>query len=114
MSQFRNFELNVPNHFYVRIQNMGNAPAWNCIVEAYESPFSSYHMRYDELTLNDRVLTYLMPGQTIDVRLQFTVTRPTNGGIVVRAYDPVADVGLFQYEQYDRHNNGFGWTEWTN
>lgn len=110
-NQFQNFEFNVWNTFFVVISNQGNAPSWNCIVESYETPFSAYKKPFTSYTLNDRVMVSLMPGESREVELKFRVTREV-GGLNVRCYDPFSDPSLLIYEQYDRHNNGFGWNPW--
>lgn len=114
MHQFREFQLNQWNHFYVRIQNFGNAPSWNCIVEAYETPWGSYEIPYTDFILNDRTFITLMPGESKDVKLNFRVTKDINGGLAIRSYDPIMDKGVNVFEQYDRHDTGFSWDEWIN
>lgn len=112
--QFREFQLNQWNHFFVRIQNNGNAPSWNCIVEAFEGPWARYEIPYSDFILNDRTIITLMPGESKDVKLNFRITKANYGGLAIRSYDPIMDKGVNVYMQYDRHDMGFGWTEWIN
>ncbi|MCK5137803.1 MAG: hypothetical protein KAR19_18600 [Bacteroidales bacterium] len=112
MHQFREFQFNQWEHFFVRIQNNGNAPSWNCIVEAYETPWASYEIPYTDFIFNDRTFITLMPGEFKDVKLNFRVTKQTNGGLAIRSYDPIMDKGLIFFDQYDRHDTGFSWSQW--
>lgn len=108
--QLRNMQLNRRGDLYVMIENHGNVPSWFTVVESYETPFASYRIPFTNFTLNDRLVVNVMPGQLLRVKIGFTPTRPTNGGIVIRCYDPLGDLMPTTYEQYDRHNNGLGWS----
>jgi len=110
----RSFHLNEWNEFYVMIRNNGNAPAWNCIVETFEAPAYDYGMRFSEFVLNDRIILCLNPGESKEVKLKFKPTKATNGAWVARCYDPFCDPGILTYEQRERHNMGFMWTNWFN
>jgi hypothetical protein len=114
-AQFKsNFHLNEWNDFYVMIRNKGNAPSWNCIVETYETPAIGYGLSFNEFKFNDRVIICLNPGESKEVKLRFKPTKPQWGGWLTRCYDPFCDPGLQTFEQYDRHNIGFGWEKWIN
>jgi hypothetical protein len=110
IDQIRNIRLNQRGDLYVMIENQGNVPSWLTVVESYEGPAFRYNIPFTEMTLNDRVIVNAMPGQSLCVKIGFTPTRPSNGGIVIRSYDPLSDPMPLTYEQYDRHNNGFGWS----
>ena len=116
IDQFNNnMHLNVWNEFYLLIKNIGNAPAWNCIVETYECPLHNYYgRRFDELTLNDRVIVNIMPGESKEVKLKFRITLASLGGIWTRCYDPFCDPGILVTDQFERHNSGFVWEHWNN
>jgi len=112
MSQFRQFHLNEWNEFYCVATNSGNAPTWNCIIETYETNTIPYDMAFTEFILNDRKYISLMPGESQEVKLKFRVTKEENGGWGIRIGDPICDPWALTFQQYDRHNSGFGWAKW--
>lgn len=112
--QFRNMPLNQWSEIAFIVENQGNAPTWVCVAEAYEGPAYRYHLRYDgELRLTGRRIIVLQPGEKKEVLVPFQPTRATDGGIVVRCYDPIQDPGIPAYEQYFRQNSGVAWSRWT-
>lgn len=111
-SQFRHVPLNQWSEVCFTIKNRGNAAACSCYVEMYECPFANYHMKYSDFRLVSRIVTSVLPGQKKEVAMQWQSTRPTNGGMVARCYDPILDPGALTYEQYYRQSNGFSWSQW--
>lgn len=111
--QVRSFHLNEWNDLYVMVRNLGNAPTWTCIIEAYETPTFPYELPFSRFIFNDRVITTLIPGESKEVKLKFRVTKEIDGGCGLRCYDPICDPGYLTFGQYDRFVSGFGWAEWT-
>lgn len=114
IDQFQYMHLNELTEVWVKIMNKGNAPAWNCVVEAYEAPAFCEHIKYSDFILNDRIMVHFMPGEDREVKLKYHITKPTYGSMVLRCYDPFCDPSPLTYIIADRHATAFYWDNLNN
>ncbi len=110
--QIRPLALNEWGEVAFILANQGNAPAFNCVVELYESVWAAYHVLFTDMQLTGREFIVLQPGERREVVLPWRATRQVGGHIICRCYDPVLDPGNLTYEQYHRQNAGVGWQNW--
>jgi hypothetical protein len=87
----------------VRVTNKGNGISFSTYVEVYEGPGGYTHPLRDYRLCDYKIIT-INPGQTVDVKLNWTRLLPRHGRVVGVCFDPFLDPRGFQLVgQYHDH-----------
>jgi len=109
--QVKGKKLNELWNVSVVLENLGNAPSWNTVVESFEGNWQSHDgMKYQELTPMGRIITVIHPGEAKEILVPFKATKRNWGYFCLRCYDPLWDSPetFIQRNQHRKHWGG-GW-----
>jgi len=100
--EIRNLAVGDSGIVTVRVTNKGNGASFSSYVEVYEGPWGYTHPLRDYRLCDYRALT-INPGQTVDVKLNWTRLL-ANGRIVGVCFDPFLDPrGFTLVEHFNDH-----------